>query len=96
MHRAFLPFSVPSVLSVVNIEMIPAPLWYTYITGLILILYVSPAPAARKGSRVQPAVVVHEASVPRAGELSNFRPGEWVSISAGCGLGVRSSRSRRL
>jgi len=43
----------------------------------------SPAPAARKGGRVQPAVVVHEASVPRAGELSNFRPGEWVSISAG-------------
>jgi len=36
----------------------------------------SPAPAACKGGRVQPAVMVHEASIPRAGELSNFRPGE--------------------
>jgi len=31
--------------------------------------------------------MVHEASIPRAGELSNFRPGEWVSISAGHGPG---------
>ena len=36
---------------------------------------------------MQPAVVVHDASVPRAGELSNFRPGECVSISAGHELG---------
>jgi len=42
----------------------------------------SPAPAARKGGRVQPAVVVHEASVRRGRELSNFTQGEWVSISA--------------
>jgi len=49
----------------------------------IVIRYASPAPAACKGGSVQPAVMVHEASVPRAGELSNFRPGECVSISAG-------------
>ena len=47
----------------------------------------SPASAARKGGRVQPAVMVHEASIPRAGELSNFTTGEWVSISTGHGTG---------
>jgi len=26
----------------------------------------------------------------------NFTPGEWVDMSAGCGLGVRGSRSRQL
>jgi len=36
---------------------------------------------------VQPAVVVHEASVRRVRELSNFRPGECVSISSGHGPG---------
>jgi hypothetical protein len=53
----------------------------------IVIRYASPAPAACKGGSVQPAVMVHEASVPRAGELSNFTTGEWVSISTGHGTG---------
>ena len=47
----------------------------------------TPAPAARKGGRVQPTVVVHEVWVRRAREWSNFTPGEWVSISAGHGPG---------
>ena len=59
----------------------------------IVIRYANPAPAARKVGRVQPAVVVHEASVRRARELSNFRPGEWRGMSAvhvpGSGWGNR-------
>ena len=43
----------------------------------------NPAPAARKGGKVQPAVVVHVSSVWRAGEWRNFAPGEWVGMSAG-------------
>jgi len=38
----------------------------------------SPAPAARKGGRVQPAVVVHVVWVRRARELNNFTPGEYT------------------
>ena len=60
------------------------------------ILYKSPAPAARQGGRVQPAEVVHVVLVRRARGMSDFRTGEWVGMSAGCGLGLRGSRSQRL
>jgi len=45
---------------------------------------------------VQPAVVVHVVLVRRGRGMSDFRTGEWVGMSAGCGLGLRGSRSQRL
>ncbi|MBC2706272.1 MAG: hypothetical protein HF977_00870 [ANME-2 cluster archaeon] len=51
------------------------------------ILYKSSAPAASKGGRVQPTVVVHVVLVWSAMGMSKFMEGEWVSISAGHGPG---------
>jgi len=62
----------------------------------IVIRYASPAPAACKGGSVQPAVVVHVVLVRRGRGMSDFRTGEWVGMSAGCGLGLRGSRSQQL
>jgi len=78
-HRAFLPFSVSSLNSVVNIGIIFYPT-YSSMKHVPLLLH---SCALNK----QPTAVVHVASVRRGRGMSNFTPGESVRISTGHGPG---------